>query len=42
VLRDHRGVVLTTSTEVRGQLVVGERVGIDRLDLAMHGDRRRS
>ena len=35
VLRDHRRVVVAAAPEVRGQLVVGERVGIDGLDLAV-------
>ena len=41
VLGDHLGVVLGAAPEVGDELVVGERVGVDRLDVAMRGDRGR-
>ena len=41
VLEDHVGVVLATAREIRDQLVVGEGVGVDRLQLAMGLDRGR-
>ena len=41
VLEDHLRVVLATAREIRDQLVVGERVGVDRLQLAVGLDRGR-
>ena len=41
VLRDHRRVVVAAAAEVLDELVVRERVRVDRLELAMLRDRRR-
>ena len=41
VLEDHLRVVLATAGQVRDQTVVGEGVGVDRLQLAMDPDRSR-
>ena len=41
VLEDHLRVVLATAGQVRDQTVVGEGVGVDRLQLAMDPDRGR-
>ena len=41
VLQDHRRVVVAAPREVRDELVVGERVGVDGLDLSVLRDRRR-
>ena len=41
VLEDHLGVVVAAAREVLDQLAVRQRVGIDRLELAVLADRRR-
>jgi hypothetical protein len=41
VLVDHFRVVASAAGQVRDHLVVGERVGVDRLQLAIGGDRGR-
>ncbi len=41
VLVDHPGVMVPAPDEVVGQLFVGERVGVHRLDLPVHTDRGR-
>ena len=39
VLGDHLGVVIAATRQIRDQVLVGERVGIDRLQLAVRLDR---
>jgi hypothetical protein len=40
-LRDHRGVVVAAAPEIPDELVGRERIGVDRLQLAVLGDRGR-